>query len=69
MGGQRLKLVGRRLERQAGNGGDMVGESLGETGPGVKAGADGGAALGKKIKLLEAALHPVDADLDLGRVA
>jgi hypothetical protein len=47
MGGQGLELVGRRDEGQAGDGGDLGGDQLGEADGSVKAGADGGAALGQ----------------------
>ena len=50
--GERLELVRRADEGQAGDRGDALGEQLGEFRLGVEAGADRGAALRQRIELL-----------------
>ena len=56
--GERLELVRRADERQAGERGDPLGDQPGELRLGVEAGADRGAALRQRIELLERRLQP-----------
>ena len=58
VGGQRLELVGRGDERQAGDRGDPLGHLLGEAHRRVEAGADGRAALGQLVEPGQRLLDP-----------
>jgi len=69
VGGQGLELVGRRDEGQAGDGGDLGGDQLGEAHGSVEAGADGGAALGQLEQARLAQADALQAILDLLGVA
>ncbi len=69
MGGQRLELVGRRFERQAGDGGDALRDAFGKANGRGKAGANGGAALGELHQGREGLLDPLNAVAGLAGVA
>ena len=69
MRGQRLELVGRGGEGQAGDRGDLGGDRLGEAHGRVEAGADRGAALRQLHTARQRLLDALDAVIDLLRVA
>jgi hypothetical protein len=66
---QRLELVLRRAERQAGDARDIVGEQFRETVRRVEAGADGGAALGERVDVAERLFDAGQAQFQRGAVA
>ena len=69
VGGQRLELVGRRGEGQAGDLGDLLRHHVGEADRRVEAGADRRAALGQLHQHRQALLDARDAVLDLLGIA
>lgn len=69
MGRQRLELVRRGDEGNAGNRGDAIRDSFGEADRRVEAGADGGAALRQFLQAGQRQLDALDRRGDLGGIA
>ena len=61
MGGQRLELVGRRDEREAGDVGNLGGHLLGEPDAGVQSGPNGRSAGGQQVESRERCLNSLDS--------
>src|SRR5690606_29971165 len=69
MGGELFELVRRGIEGKAGDLRDLLREQFGEAFLCVESGADGGAALGERIQLLQRNFQALQSKLELARIA